>query len=41
MRDGKPSGNKDLKPNGGKKKDRLGYKGQNPLTPEVMDKYRK
>ena len=41
MQDVKSFVNKDSKPNGGKKKDQLGYKGQNPLTLEGMDKYRK
>ena len=33
MQDVRPFGNKDSRPNGGKKKDINGYKGQNPLTP--------
>ena len=39
MRDSKPFGNKDSRPNSGKKKAINGYKGQNPLTPKVMEKY--
>ena len=41
MQDAKPFGNKYSRPNDGKKKDKNGYKGQNPLTPKVMEKYRK
>ena len=39
MWDAKPFGNKDSRPNDGKKKDKNGYKGQNPLTCKVMEKY--
>ena len=39
MRDARPFGNKDSRPNNGKKKDKNGYKCQNPLTPKVMEKY--
>ena len=39
MRDSKPFGNKDSRPNNGKKKEKNGYKGQNSLTLEVMEKY--
>ena len=34
MWDARPFGNKDSGPNGGKKKDKNGYKYQNPLTPK-------
>ena len=39
MQDAIPFGNKDLRPNSGIKKDKNGYKGQNPLTPNVMETY--
>ena len=39
MRDARPFGNKDSRPNSGKKKDKNHYKAQNSLTPEVMEKY--
>ena len=39
MRDAKPFGNKDSRPNNCKKKDINSYKDQNPLTPKVMEKY--
>ena len=34
-------GNKESRPNNGKKKDHNGYKGQNILTPKMMEKYQK
>ena len=36
--DARTFGNKDSRPNDGKNKDKNGYKGQNPLTPKVMEK---
>ena len=39
MRDAKFLGNKESRPNGGKKKDHNGHKGQNVLNPEMMEKY--
>ena len=39
--DTKSFSNKDSKSNGGKKKDRNGYKGPNVLTLEMMEKYQK
>ena len=41
MWDAKLFGNKDSKPKNAKNKDRSGYKGHNPLTLEVMEKYQK
>ena len=41
MRDARPFGNKDSRPNGGKKKDKIFYKGRNSLAPKVMEKYHK
>ena len=40
-RDAKFLGNKESRPNGGKTKDRSGYKGQNVLSAEKMEKYQK
>ena len=39
MRDVRHFGNKDSRLNDGKNKDKNGYKGHNPLTPKVMEKY--
>ena len=39
--DAKFPGNKESRPNGGKKKDHNGYKGQKVHTPQMMEKYSK